>query len=228
MVLSPPLLLLLLLVALAACSHVIHPAAVQPGLSIDVTTGVEVSRHEPESVLTPPLADFDPFHTALVLGQLTVTYGWRLSENAGVHVAASGGPNAAPVLDGYAQLLAVPFDAGAGVTLSTNGRMLHDGWVPGVYAMAGKQLAAPSGRAMRVDVGLRAEAVHSRYTGWQRSLGPFALVTLAASSRYALAAWADGRWLSRPVLRSMCQDNCEPRDLVRGGVAGGLAVRFTP
>jgi hypothetical protein len=211
-----------------ACSHVIHPAIVRPGLSMQVATGVEVSRHEAEPQLNAPLTAFDPFHTALVIGQLTVTYGWRLSEDAGVQVAASGGPNAAPLLDAYAQLLASPFDAGLGVTLSSNGRKPPDGGLPGVYAMAGKEWEEGPGRAMRIDLGFRGEAVHSRYTGWEHDYGPFALITLVASPRYAVAIWADGRWFSRPVLRSLCQDNCEPRDLIRGAAAAGLAVGFTP
>jgi hypothetical protein len=219
---------ILVILLAGACSHVIHPAAVRPGFSMQVATAVEVSRHEPEPVLTAPLTAFDPFHTALVVGQLTLSYGWRVSDDAGLQVAASFGPNAAPMLDGYAQLVASPFDAGLGITLSSNGRKPPDGALPGVYAMAGKEWEAGPGRAMRVDLGFRGEAVHSRYTGWEHGYGPFALITLIASSRYAVGVWGDGRWFSRPVLRSMCQDNCEPRDLVRGAAAAGLAVAFTP
>jgi hypothetical protein len=219
---------LLLPVLAGACSHVIHPAAVRPGLAIDLLSGVEVIRHAPTSApKSPNVTGFDPFYTAQALAQVNLAYGWRLSEQVGMQAAVSAGANVAPGLDGYVQWLSVPFDAGTGATLSVNERTLPAGFVPGLYAMAGKGWPTGEESLVRLDLGFRWEAVHVGYTGWENGLGPFALLTVGNPSRLLYGFWFDGMWFSRPILRSMCMDTCEARDVADAWAAAGLFVRVT-
>jgi hypothetical protein len=221
------------LLGLGACSHLIHPAAVQPGLAIDVVPGVEIVRHTPippsnSQQIDSDLTGFGPYRTTRPLAQLNLSYGWRLSEQVGMQVAASGGANAAPGLDGYLQFLAHPFDAGMGLTLSLNGRTLPNGFVPGIYAMAGKAWSQLSGYELRTDVGLRYEAINVAYGGWERGINPFVLLTLGSLHQWRYGLWFDARWYSRSVVASLCDDNCDRDDLVETTAALGLFVRFTP
>jgi hypothetical protein len=220
------------LLGLGACTHLIHPAAVQPGLAFEVVPGVEIVRHAPvpqsnAQRLGSALTDFVPFHTIRPLVQLNLAYGWRLSDQVGMQVAASAGANVTPGLDGYLQVLGSPFDAGMGLTLSHNGRIFPNGFVPGIYAMAGKDWSLLPGHELRTDVGLRGEAINVRDAGWERSINPFALVTLGRWSRWHYGLWVDARWYSHPVLTSFCEDSCTGDNLVDATVALGVFARFT-
>jgi hypothetical protein len=224
--------LLVLLLSLGACTHLIHPAAVQPGLALQLAPGAEVVRHAPipqsnAQRYDSRLSSFEPFHTLRPLAQLDLSYGWRLSEHVGMQVAVSAGANVTPGLDAYLQFLARPFDAGMGLTLSCNGRILPNGFIPGIYAMAGKGWSPLASHELRADVGLRWEAINVTYAGWERAINPFALMTLGRLSRWHYGLWVDGRWFSRPALASFCQDNCDGDDLVDATFALGVFARFT-
>jgi hypothetical protein len=56
----PPV--LLLLAALPACGHVVHPAAVSPGWFLDVLPGIARIEHTPRTGrMNPALEGFQPF-----------------------------------------------------------------------------------------------------------------------------------------------------------------------
>ena len=211
-----------------SCSRVIHPAAVRPGISLTIASGLEVARHEPGSsdATRPALAQFEPFHSAGAFAHLGVSYGWLFSEHVGIQIGASGGPSSAPAIDSYLQFLGVPLDAGIGVTASVNGRQLPNGLIPGVYGMLGRGWTTGTGSEVRFDVGFRWESVHVSGTGRESALNPFSSVTFLTGSRHALGLWLEGRKYTEPVLRSMCQDSCLPKDLVDSSAAAGLFVRI--
>jgi hypothetical protein len=195
-------------------------------MSVIITPGLEVARHEPSSGATRPgLAQFEPFHSAGAFAHVGVSYGWLFSKHLGIQIGASGGPSSAPALDSYFQFLGVPLDAGIGVTASVNGRQLPGGLIPGVYGMLGRGLTMGTGSEVRFDVGFRWESVHVSATGRESALNPFSLVTFLTHSPYAVGLWLEGRKHTEPVLRSMCQDSCLPQDLVESSAAAGLFVR---
>lgn len=70
------------------CSHVIHPAVVSPGLAVDVLPGRARVRHEPRpDAPVPEQRTFTPFSTTATLAQVTLTYGWRLSEDLALQLS---------------------------------------------------------------------------------------------------------------------------------------------
>jgi hypothetical protein len=217
------------LIVLSGCSRIIHPAAVHPGLAIDIVPGVERVRHAPSETSQAPqqLMEFDTFDSVRPLGHVSLSYGWR-STHFGAQLGIAAGLNSAPVVDGYFQFINWPLDGGVGVTLSTKGTRLPRGLVPGVYGMIGREWIGQGGVAARADLGVRRESVYAGRSGWVTGINPFLLVSVAGWLPASVGVWIDARSYSEPVLFSMCDDACRPRDLAKFTGAMGLFIRMSP
>jgi hypothetical protein len=205
------------------CGHVVHPAAVTPGPTIDVLPGAAVVRHVPRpDSYTAALREFEPFHSVDRVLQLNLGYGWRLSRHLGLQVLASAGLTTAPTLAPYVQIVGHPFDLGVGLTASLSGRSGH-GLVPGSYVLAGKERTGDDGGVLRIDAGFRWLRIHDGKQ-WQQGFGPMGLLSLR-HGRFAVGVWADYQHLTGPVWRTMCDDICRPEDLSGGAVGLGGFLR---
>ena len=211
---------------LISCGRIVHPASVPTGWFLDVLPGGASVEHTPEpSRGNPRLQQFEAFHSFEPVAQLNVGYGWRFSRHLGFQMMSSFGFDAAPTVAPYVQVLGHPVDLGVGGTLSLNGRILPHGFVPGVYGLIGARLPFAGIENFRVDGGARWLRIHDG-TAWQQGHGPNILLT-GQSGRVALGIWGDYLYLTGPVLRSMCSDTCEPRDLQRSNLSFGVFLRIS-
>jgi hypothetical protein len=211
----------------AGCGHVVHPAAVQPGLTVDVVVANDWNRHEPRTYqtgappgesqvgyLSPP-GNFDPYTSNRPALQLAVGYGWRHSENVGTQLQLVGGNLTAPTLDGYFQLLGRPFDAGVGVLAAFIG-------YAGGYGMIGKGIPLGAHSELRLDAGARALLDYAEDT---RAWGPMGLLSLRRGG-VSIGLWGDGLFFDGVTYVVYCDETCNAANFVRRRFSLGGYVRF--
>jgi hypothetical protein len=208
----------------AGCGHVIHPAAVQPGPSVDVVVSQDWSCHAPKPVkrgggeqtayLGPPGA-FEPFTSSRPALQIALGYGWRHSENVATQLQLVGGNLTPPTLDGYFQMLGHPIDAGVGVLLPFIGYF-------GAYGMVGKGLPLGLRHEVRLDGAVRAIYDYSEDT---RSWGPTAMMSLRRGG-IAFGLWGDALFFDGVTFATYCDETCRPEDFTRRRFAMGAYLRF--
>jgi hypothetical protein len=212
--------ILLGFVALTAvnCGHLIHPAAVQPGWTMDVLPGHEITRHEPkagEGGYRAP-GDFASFSSSRPSLQLALGYGRRAGKHTGVQLQLSAGSLSLPTLDAYFQFLGDPLDAGAGLALAFPGFVSP-------YIMAGKAFGGST--QLRIDGGLRALWVFESYGPDYPAAGPMALISLQRG-RWGAGLWSDAVLFNKPQYYIYCDETCMAEDLARWRVSVGLYVQF--
>ena len=204
---------------LAGCGHVIHPAAVQPGLAVDVVPAHETTRHEPKSQEGAYRApgDFAPFTSSEPSLQVSLGYGWQFGEHTGVQLQLAAGTLTLPTLDAYFQFLGAPFDAGAGLAFGFPG-------FASPYVMAGKAIGDGDIR-LRVDGGVRGFWVLEPYGQDYPAGGPMALVTLQRDL-WAAGLWADGVYSPSPQYYIYCDENCMAEHLARWRLSVGAYLQI--
>ena len=218
---SPVLSAIVLLPLGLGCSHIVHPAAVQPGVSAELLVGQAHVRHEPlrgssGGPITPP-GEFEPRSSRRPAMQVGLGYGWRFSPDVGVQVQAWAGKRIGAGLAGYLQLLGSPLDAGVGLSAALG--------AAGPYVMVGRGRRLDPRTELRLDGGVRLIAIFESYPtttvwGW----GPMALVSLRRGP-FAGGVWADGLLLDQPSYDMYCDETCDPDDFLRRRVTVGLYFR---
>jgi hypothetical protein len=196
---------LLILLMLPACGHVIHPAAVQPGFTLEVLGGAARVRHEPmrtrganvgDKYLEPP-GRFDPYSSWRPAVQLGVAYGWRFSEHLAVQAQILAGNRTMPTLDGYLQLLGWPLDAGVG-GLAALGYL-------GAYGMVGKGLRLGQRTELRLDGGAR--TLFFMADGPERGWAAMALVSVRHGA-FTAGLWSDSTFFPSTSYDLHCDETC--------------------
>jgi hypothetical protein len=214
----------------AGCGHVVHPAAVQPGLTLDVVVANDWNRHEPKTYqttgptyyppppqvgyLSPP-GNFEPFTSSRPGLQIAVGYGWRHSENRGTQLQLVGGNLTAPTLDGYFQLLGRPLDAGLGAIITFIG-------YAGGYGMVGKGIPLGARSELRLDGGVRALLDYAENT---RSWGPMGLLSLRRGG-VTVGLWGDGLFFDGVTYVLYCDETCNAENFVTRRFSLGGYIRF--
>jgi hypothetical protein len=216
--------ILVSVVALASCSHVIHPAAVKPGLSYGLGAGPKIERHAPRpessGASTSELGAFDPYSTLGLSALLNLGWGWRFSDDRAAQVMVTGGTDSLPTLAGYYQLLGSGIDAGIGGYVSAIS--------PGAYALVGREIRIKENAGVRLDAGARLEKIFGRGAD-VFSYGPQFLLGLSFS-HLELGIWGDYTRYSTPIFTSLCGDSCGKDELVDRKMTLGLLFthRFAP
>jgi hypothetical protein len=204
--------------AVVDCGHLIHPAAVQPGLTMDVLPAHEITRHEPkaqEGGYRAP-GDFAPFTSSRPSLQVAIGYGRRHGEHTGIQLQLSAGSLSLPTLDAYFQFLGDPLDAGVGLALAFPGFVSP-------YVMAGKAYGDGSTQ-LRIDGGLRGLWVFESYGPDYPAGGPMALISLQRG-RWGAGLWTDAVYLDKPQYYIYCDEVCMAEDLARWRVSVGVYVQ---
>jgi hypothetical protein len=229
---TPPSAAAALLAAVAGCAgHVLHPAEVQPGLSVDVLVGAERPLHAPlerpdlDPGLQARLRSFAPYRTTEGLLQVAVGYGWRFRHQQALQLSLAAGTLTLPMLDAYWQLVDSVLDAGVGGTATVGGmnRVLPSG-----YLMVGR------GWTIGIDTALRADAGYRYVPGGSsgsphdtRTSGPMALLGFHRGN-IALGLWVDQLWFRETVFNTSCDDACTRDDTVSSKLGLGVFLRFVP
>ena len=206
----------------AGCGHVLHPAAVVPGLVLDLQVGVERPEHRPiPNAADPRSRKFGPYRTSEFLLHGGLTYGWRLSELQALQLGIAVGNITGATLDFYWQFLGGGLDAGVGVTTGIG--ILLSG-----YGMAGRAFDLGSDRQLRIDGGYRVAPWVDHFSSYATTAhGPIALLSFV-SSPVSFGLWLDHLWLSKTIFGNNCDDLCGPEDTVNNRVSLGAFVRFQP
>ena len=204
----------------------IHPAAVQPGLTMDVVVTQEWTRHEPKTYERPtlggpketayvqPPGNFTPFTTDRPALQVALGYGWRHSEDVGTYLHLAGGNLTPPTLGGYVQLLGSPVDAGLGVLLPFIGYV-------GGYGLVGKGIPLGLRSELRFDGGARALYDYAEET---RAWGPMGLLSVRRGA-FTVGVWGDATFHNRATFALYCDEICRPENFVRRRTAVGAYLR---
>ena len=148
-----------LLAVVAGCAgHVLHPAEVQPGLSVDILVGAERPLHAPferpnfDPRRQEELRSFAPYRTTEGLVQMAVGYGWRFRYQQGVQLGLAVGTLTLPMLDAYWQFVDSILDVGVGGTATVgHGSPV----VPSGYLMVGRGWTIGVDKTLRADAGYR-------------------------------------------------------------------------
>ena len=213
----------LVCLALVGCGHVIHPAAVQPGFTLDVLGGATLVRHEPmgpyggptrNDYLEPP-GKFDPYSSWRPAVQLGAGYGWRFSRNVGFQPQIAVGNRTPPTLDTYLQLIGWPLDAGVGA-LGTFGHF-------GAYAMIGKGLPLGGRTELRLDAGAR--LLFEIADGPKEGRATMALLSLRHGA-FAAGLWSDNTFFDSASYDIYCDETCKPANFARWRASGGVYLRM--
>ena len=211
--------------AFAECGHIIHPARVRPGFSLDVVTGVDAPHHGPvgDYAPNPSISDFEPYRSADFAFQLAFTRGWRMDNGQALQLKFSVGVLSTPTVDGYWQFLDGPIDIGAGVTA---GFWLSAPILPSGYVMVGHGFPLGSVGELRLDAGYR--YIPSEGSTQYRSSGhgPMGLVTFAQRG-FAVGLWIDALAMNHTIFRNHCDDACDEDDTMSSQVSGGLFLGYT-
>jgi hypothetical protein len=228
---TPPRAGAALLALLSGCAgHVLHPAEVQPGLSVDVVVGAERPRHAPyqrpdsDPRLQSELGSFAPYRTTNGLLQVAVGYGWRFRHQQGVQLALVAGTLTLPMLDGYWQFLDSVLDVGVGATATVGGR--NNLVLPSGYLMVGRGWTLGVDKALRADAGYRYIPGGSSTSPHDtRTSGPMALLGFHWG-KIALGLWLDQQWYRQTVFDTHCDDACTRDDTVSSKLSLGAFLRF--